>query len=51
MTELEILYEMLGIYEKYVKAVLEMGTIQMSPKDEERLKELKAELEKVNGGL
>jgi len=50
MNEIEILYEMLGIYKKYFKAVLEMGTISMSPKDEQRLKELEQELTRIKGG-
>lgn len=49
MIETEILYEMLNIYKKYFKAVLEMGTISMSPKDEMRLGELEQELVKING--
>lgn len=45
--EVEILGEMLSIYRKYFKAVLEMGTISMSPIDENRLKELEEELDKI----
>jgi len=48
MNKVEILEEMLSIYEKYFKAVLEMGTIQMSPKDKQRLEELRIELESLN---
>lgn len=52
MRETEILGEMLTIYRKYFKAVLEMGTISMSPADENRLKELEEELEVIkNIGL
>ena len=35
---------MLNIYKKYFRAVLDMGTIQMSPKDRQRLEELECEL-------
>lgn len=47
MSKEEILTEMVGIYKKYFKAVEAMGTISMSPVDEERLKELEQELEKL----
>lgn len=47
--EVEILSEMLSILRKYVRAVLDMGTISMSPKDEQRLKELEEELAKIRG--
>jgi len=47
MTEIQILEEMLGIYKKYFSAVVKMGTISMSPKDEVRLKELEQELAKI----
>jgi hypothetical protein len=47
MREVEILREMLSIYEKYYKIVASMGTISMSTKDNERLAALKAELETI----
>lgn len=47
MTEVEILREMVGIYRKYFKVIETLGTLKMSPKDADRLKELKAELERV----
>lgn len=50
MNEVEILSEMLEIYKKYFKAVIDMGTISMSPRDEQRLKELEEKLEEIKGG-
>ena len=45
--EVIILEEIISIYKKYWKVVNEMGTISMSPKDEQRLKELEKELESI----
>jgi len=51
MKEIVGIYEeMLAIYKKYMTAVLVMGTIQMSPKDTERLKELEGKLSELEKG-
>ena len=47
LNEVEILQEMVEIYRKYFEVVVEMGTISMSPVDENRLKELENELTKL----
>ena len=47
MSKEEILQEMVSIYKKYFKIIEQIGTLEMSPTDKQRLEELEGQLQKL----
>lgn len=47
MTKEEVLQEMVSIYKKYFKIIEQIGTLEMSPADKQRLEELEGQLQKL----
>jgi len=47
MSKEEILQEMVSIYKKYFKIIEQIGTLEMSPIDKQRLEELEGQLQKL----
>jgi len=47
MSKEEILQEMVSIYKKYFKIIEQIGTLEMSPADKQRLEELEEQLQKL----
>jgi len=48
MTKEEILQEMVSIYKKYFRIIEQIGTLEMSPADKQRLEELEEQLRAMN---